>query len=459
MRRLNVDPIREIILNILVKIDSNQGYINVLVNQALKKNKIVKRDAAFIHEITYGVIRNRIKIDWVISRFSANKIDKMKILIRNIVRMSIYQMLFLKKVPGYAACNEAVQLAKKYGNIKTASFVNAILRNIIRRENEIKWPEKEKEPALYLSIMYSHPLWVIERWIKRFGYENTLKICIANNTIPPLTIRTNTLKLNRSDLKEILEKEEIMGVEGQFTGEALYVKGITNVSEHSGFKNGLFQIQDESSILVSHLVNPLPGELVIDVCSAPGGKTTHLAQLMNNKGIVIAMDISKNKLKTINENCNRLGINIVKILQHDATKTKKEYLNKADKVLVDVPCSCLGVLRRKPDIKLQLFNRERLFQLSQLQLEILSVSSDYVKEGGALIYSTCSTENEENREVVKKFLKRSPHFELENLSTFNKKRNLIVNKSKENEFIKIYPGISNSNLDGFFMARMIKKGQ
>ncbi|MCK5768480.1 MAG: 16S rRNA (cytosine(967)-C(5))-methyltransferase RsmB, partial [Candidatus Atribacteria bacterium] len=177
------------------------------------------------------------------------------------------------------------------------------------------------------------------------------------------------------------------------------------------------------------------------------------------KGIVIAMDISKNKLKTINENCNRLGINIVKILQHDATKTKKEYLNKADKVLVDVPCSCLGVLRRKPDIKLQLFNRERLFQLSQLQLEILSVSSDYVKEGGALIYSTCSTENEENREVVKKFLKRSPHFELENLSTFNKKRNLIVNKSKENEFIKIYPGISNSNLDGFFMAKMIKKGQ
>jgi len=310
-----------------------------------------------------------------------------------------------------------------------------------------------------LSIMYSHPLWVIERWIKRFGYENTLKICIANNTIPPLTIRTNTLKLNRSDLKETLEKEEITGVEGQFTGEALYVKGITNVSEHSGFKNGLFQIQDESSILVSHLVNPLPGELVIDVCSAPGGKTTHLAQLMNNKGIVIAMDISKNKLNTINANCNRLGIDIVKILQHDATKTKKEYLNKADKVLVDVPCSCLGVLRRKPDIKLQLFNRERLFQLSQLQLEILSVSSDYVKEGGALIYSTCSTENEENREVVKKFLKRSPHFELENLSTFNKKRNLIVNKSKENEFIKIYPGISNSNLDGFFMARMIKKGQ
>ncbi|MEA2021675.1 MAG: transcription antitermination factor NusB, partial [Candidatus Caldatribacteriota bacterium] len=194
MRRLNVDPIREIILDILVKIDSNQGYINVLVNHALKKNKIAKRDAAFIQEITYGVIRNRIKIDWVISRFSANKINKMQILIRNIVRMSIYQILFLKKVPNYAACNEAVQLAKKYGNIKTSNFVNAILRNILRKKNEIKWPDREKEPALYLSVIYSHALWVIERWIKRFGYENTLKICTANNTIPPLTIRTNTLK-------------------------------------------------------------------------------------------------------------------------------------------------------------------------------------------------------------------------------------------------------------------------
>ena len=450
MQSLNVDSIREIILDILVKIDSNQGYINILVNHALKKNKIGKRDAAFVQEITYGVIRNRIKMDWVISRFSSNKTKEMQIFIKNIVRMSIYQILCLTKVPYYAVCNEAVQLAKKYGNIKTANFVNAILRNIIRKKNEIKWPDSEKEPALYLSIIYSHPLWVIERWIKRFGYESTLKICRANNTIPPLTIRTNTLKMNRSDLKKILEKEELSIEEGVFTEEALYVKGIKNVSEYSGFKQGLFQIQDESSILVSHLLNPLPEEFIIDICSAPGGKTTHIAQLMNNEGDIIAMDISKNKLKTIDANCKRLGIDIVKTLQHDATKTKKEYLNRADKVLVDAPCSCLGVLRRKPDIKLQSFNRERLLQLSQLQLNILSVSSGYVKKGGVLLYSTCSTENEENSKIVQEFLNINPHFELENLGTFNEKRKLSVNKSKENYFIKIYPGISNLNLDGFF---------
>ena len=239
--------------------------------------------------------------------------------------------------------------------------------------------------------------------------------------------------------------------------EALHVKGMTNVSECFVYKQGLFQVQDESSILVSHLLNPLPEEFVIDVCSAPGGKTTHIAQLMKNRGTVIAMDTNEKKLKIIDENCKRLGIEIVKTLQHDGTSSKKEYLNKADKVLVDAPCSGLGVIRRKPDIKLQLFDRERLLQISQLQLNILLASSEYVKEGGILVYSTCSIETEENSKIVQKFLKINSQFELENLETFTEMRHLSVNQSKDNRFVKIYPGISNLNLDGFFMARMIKK--
>ncbi len=457
MRRLEVDSMREIILDILVKIDSSQGYINILINNALKKNNISRRDAAFIQEITYGVVRNRMKIDWVISIFTSQKINKMQFLIRNIIRMGVYQILHLNKIPDYAACNEAVQLAKKYGNVKSANFVNAILRNIIRQKKEIVWPDQKKEPVLYLSIIYSHPRWIIERWIKKFGFKDTLKICIANNTIPPLTVRTNLLKIKRSELKKQLEEEKLSVDIGSFTEEALYIKGITNVSENFAFIHGLFQVQDESSILVSHLLNPLPGEFVMDICSAPGGKTTHIAQLMNNGGVIITMDISNKKLKTIDANCRRLGIDIVKILQHDATKIKKEYLDKADKVLVDAPCSCLGILRRKPDIKFRVFNKKRMLQLSKLQQDILSASSKYIKKGGILVYSTCSTEMEENEEVVWEFLKRNHNFRLENLKEFNEKMNLPVNVLNEYGFIKIYPGISHSRLDGFFMARMIKK--
>jgi len=458
MQGLKVDPIREIILNILVKIDSNQGYINVLIHRILKKKKTNKRDAALIQEISYGVVRNRIKIDWVISCFSSQKNKEPHVLIKNIVRMSVYQILYLDKIPDYAVCNEAVQLAKKYGNIQSAKFVNAILRSIIRKKNKIYWPECGKEPELYLSVMYSHPLWIVKRWIKRFGYERTLKICRANNRIPTLTIRTNTLKTTRSELTELLTKDEILTEKGIFTEEALYIKGASNVTEHFAFKKGLFQIQDESSILVSHLLQPEPGELIIDVCSAPGGKATHIAQLMNNSGTIIAMDINQIKLEMVDENCNRLGIDIVKTIQHDATETKKAYLYKADKVLVDAPCSCLGVLRRKPDIKLQLFNKERLLLLSQLQFKILLASSDYVKKGGVLIYSTCSTEREENEEVIQKFLKRDPNFKLENTIQFCKNRKLGNCKLKVNEFIKIYPGITHLNLDGFFMAKMTRKG-
>ncbi|MEA1939190.1 MAG: transcription antitermination factor NusB, partial [Candidatus Caldatribacteriota bacterium] len=299
MRRLKVDPIRENILNILVKIDSHEGYINVLLNNTLEKNKVIGRDAAFINEITYGVTRNRNRLDWIISQYSTKKVYNMSILIRNILRMSIYQLLFLSKVPNYAVCNESVQLAKKYGNAKTANFTNAILRNILRKKNEINWPNKEKDPVLFIAVIYSHPDWIIRRWIKRFGFESTIEICKANNKIPPLTVRTNTLKIKPSDLRNIFKKEEGSVEKGAFTEEALYVKGISNIVKSSAFKEGLFQIQDESSILVSRLVNPSPGDFIIDICSAPGGKTTHLAQLMKNKGTIIAMDINRNKLKTV----------------------------------------------------------------------------------------------------------------------------------------------------------------
>jgi len=463
MKKIEVDPIRETILTILVKIDSKQGYINILLSHSLDKKKISNRGAAFITEITYGVVRNRNKLDWVLSQFFAKPLSETAVLIRNILRMGVYQLLFLDKVPDYAICNESVQLAKKYGNPGIAKFVNGVLRNIIRNRENIRWPDKKKEAALYISTIYSHPLQIVQRWLKRYGFADTVKICKANNKIPALVIRTNTLKLSRSDLKGILEKENILVREGLFTEEALQVKGLTNVAKFPAYREGLFQIQDESSILVSHLLDPSPGEFVIDVCSAPGGKTTHLAQLMDNKGIILAMDSNKSRLMMVKRNCWRLGIDIVKTRQNNGIILAEKYLKAADKVLIDVPCTGLGVIRRKPDLRWQNYDAKRFEHLTKLQGKILDIASNYLKIGGRLVYSTCSTEPEENEEAVSRFLEKHPNFELEGLSKFIKERKLPVYKRDQHyqdKFVQLLPGLSNSDLDldGFFMAKMIRKG-
>ncbi|HER25295.1 MAG TPA: 16S rRNA (cytosine(967)-C(5))-methyltransferase RsmB [Candidatus Atribacteria bacterium] len=463
MKEIVVDLIRETILTILVKIDSKQGYINILLNHALDKKKISSRDAAFITEITYGVVRNRNRIDWVLAQFSTKPLSETAVLIRNILRMGVYQLLFLNKVPDYALCNESVQLAKKYGNPGVAKFVNGILRNIIRNRENIHWPDQKKEPALYISTIYSYPLQIVHRWLKRFGFSNTIKICEENNKIPALVVRTNTLKLSRSDLRGILEKENISVREGIFTKEALQVKGLANISKFPAYREGLFQIQDESSMLVAHLLNPYPGDFVIDVCSAPGGKTTHLAQLMTDKGTILAMDSNKSRLINVKNNSRRLGINIVKTRQNNGTLLAEKYLKVADKVLIDVPCTGLGVIRRKPDLRWQTYDTKRFERLTELQGKILDVACNYLKIGGKLVYSTCSTEPEENEEAVIRFLEKHPNFELEDLSEFIKERKLPVYEStthRHYQFIQIFPGLSGSDLDldGFFMAKMIRKG-
>ncbi len=464
MKRTKVDPIRETILTILVKIDSKQGYINILLNKSLDKKGISSRDAAFITEITYGAVRYRNKIDWTLSQFFDKPLSEIPILIRNILRMGVYQLLFLGKVPDYAACSESVQLAKKYGNPGVAKFVNGVLRNIIRNRENIRWPDKEKETALYISVIYSHPLYIIERWLKRFGFADTVRLCQANNKIPPLVLRTNTLKTSRSDLKKILEKENITVREGLFTEEALYIKGLPNITKFPAYREGLFQIQDEASILVSHLLEPSHGESVIDICSAPGGKTTHLAQLMANKGSLLAMDSNKSRLLMVKKNCRRLGIDIVSTRQNNGEILAEKYLKTADKVLIDVPCTGLGVIKRKPDLRWQSYNAKRFEQLTELQGKILDTASSYLKIGGKLVYSTCSTEPEENDGAISRFLEKHPDFELVDLSKFINERKLPVYKLghyNRNKFIQILPGFSNSDLelDGFFMAKIIRKGR
>ena len=455
--KIKVHRVRELALITLVEIDQKKNHLHLVLHRLLEKEKVNTRDAALITEITYGVVRNRNKLDWIISQFSKKEFSKTPVWIKNILRMGVYQLFFLERVPGYAVVNESVQLAKKYGDTILAKLVNGILRNIDRSRGSIYWPDKNKEPALYLSVIYSHPLEIIERWLKRFGFEDTVKICTANNEIPPLTIRTNTLKLSRSDLKRIFEEKNIGVREGTFAEEALYLEGLPWVTKAPAYREGLFQIQDESSMLVSHLVNPLPGEVVMDLCSAPGGKTTHLAQLMKNQGTILAFEVNKARLSLVEEHCKRLGIKIVKVLPLDATQVNPQFIAQADKVLADVPCSGLGVLRRKPDLKWQALNPARWQKLSQLQAQILFVASRYTKVSGEVIYSTCTTEPEENEEVVNQFLARNPNFALVDLTDFIRTRGLKLYKTEPKGFLSLYPGLFSSDLDGFFMAKLIRK--
>ncbi|MEA2021544.1 MAG: 16S rRNA (cytosine(967)-C(5))-methyltransferase RsmB [Candidatus Caldatribacteriota bacterium] len=452
-----MDNSRRAIFDILENIERNDLLSDKVINEYLKETKFDKRDDNFIRKIVYGVLENKLLLNYYIETLTKRKLEKTESQVIILLQMGMYQIDFLDKVPNSAAVNEAVNLAKEI-NPRAKGFVNGVLRNFIRQIDKITINKKKFNE--FLSIKYSYPIWMVKYFLDEFGEKKTEDIFKFNNKVPKLTVRVNTLKISREELINEFTKLNIESRKSTLTKSGIIIENLNNnsIDTLELFKNGYFYIQDDASIVVSEILAPVEGEKVLDVCASPGGKTTHIAEIMNDKGYILARDISNKKIDLIKENIERLEISSIKTEVFDAASDDIENKNKFDKILVDAPCSGLGIIRRKPDIKLQLFNRERLFQLSQLQLEILLISSDYVKKGGALIYSTCSTENEENREVVLKFLKRNPHFELNNLSTFNKKRNLSVNKSKENEFIKIYPGISNSNLDGFFMARMTKKG-
>lgn len=438
-------------LQVLYMLDTQGGHTDETLSSLFIKSGLTKRDKAFITQLVYGVLRWRNRLDWIIERFSNRRLKKISPWIVNILRLGVYQLLFLDKVPNAAAVNESVILARRYGHKGTVSFVNAILREVDRSKEKIDYPDKTKDPTDYLSIFHSHPRWLIERWLKRYDFDKVEKICIANNSIPPLTIRVNTLKTTVEKLKRELEKEIIFVKPCYYSDEGLRLKfGIDFLSLES-FKKGLFQVQDEASILISNLLSPLPESKVLDICAAPGGKTTHIAQMMKNRGEIFATDLRKGRLLMLYENCRRLGIKNVKMFCLDATKPlplKKDF----DGILVDAPCSSFGVLRRNPDIKWQ--KSELNFDsLSKIQLKILENIGPFLKKGGVLVYSICSNEPEESREVIKKFLQKNKDFLIDDPKPYLPKKawDLINNDGYSESFPY------NHEMDGFFGVRLIKK--
>jgi 16S rRNA (cytosine967-C5)-methyltransferase len=355
--------------------------------------------------------------------------------------------------------NESVELAKRFRGKGGAGFVNAVLRSSIRQKNEIRYPEINEDPPLCISVVQSQPLWLAERWVKEMGVEETLKICTFNNQISPLTLRTNTLKSHRKDLIEKLKQKEFSPFPTTYSEEGIVLKNPPPTSELPFIKEGFYIIQDEASQLVTSILGPKPGERILDACAAPGSKTTHIAQKMENQGEIYALDLNKGKIDLIEETCQRLGIGIVKTIKGDAVKILPVPRGmKFDRILADVPCSGFGTLRRNPDLKWRRGEKE-IRRLSEFQSSILRNLSVYVKEGGVLIYSTCTVFHEENEDVVKKFLDEHPEFQLDRMddvaSAF-----IADGKSEEfhsfiqNRFFKTFP--PKNNMDGFFVARLIK---
>jgi len=440
-------------LEILEKVDTQGAYADIPLNTVLRKSdSLTPLDKAFITELVYGTLRWRGRIDWVISRFSKVPTKKLDPWVLNIMRLGVYQLLFLTKVPPFAAVNESAKLAGLYGDIGKVRFVNANLRAVERGRDKIEYPDIERDPELHISVVYSHPLWMVKRWVKTFGLEATIDLCQSNNETPPLTIRTNTLKTSRQELFHELEMNVKEISLTPCSSEGLQIRGASDITAISSFEKGLFQVQDEASQLVAHIIAPKPGERVLDACSAPGGKATHLAQLMENRGEIFALDINSSRLALLGENCKRLGITNVKAFKKDAS-LPLGFLEEFNRILVDAPCSGMGVLRRNPDSKWKK-REEDIVTLKRLQFSILNNLADCLKEDGVLVYSTCTVTPEENEEVIDDFLANHPEFVLDSISDVLPAScgSLVDNRG----FFKSYPHLH--NMDGFFAARLIKGG-
>ena len=430
-----IDKARELALKTLYKIDKEQAYSNIALNDEIKQNrtKLNEKDIGLISELVYGVTTWQLTLDEIIKKYSKIKLKKISPWIINILRMGTYQIIFLDKIPKSAAVNESVNLAKRYGHSSSSNFVNAILRKVEKNDYEELY--KIENDVERISKTTSMPKWIVEELMKSNDEKEVEQICKNSNIKPKVTIRVNTLKINKQELIERLKEKN---TECKETAEKLddflileKVKNIENVEE---FKQGYFTIQDISAGQTAKILNPQPGELVLDACSAPGGKTTYMAELMKNKGKIEAWDIHEHRTKLVEQNAQRLGINIIETKVKDASLYDESLKEKFDKILLDVPCLGIGVIKRKPDIKWKR-KPEDVKNITEIQKKILDNCSKYLKKNGVMVYSTCSILEKENQDIVDKFLKENNEYYIRPEET----RNILPNEEKDGFFIcKIY---------------------
>ncbi len=435
---------REIALKILYGIEQEGLLAADGIDFYCSENKVTNLDRRFITEIINGTTKLRRRIDFGIQVFLKEKLEKLTPWIRNILRMGTYQLDYMDKVPERAAVDESVKLAKKYGHSGTAGLVNAVLRNYIRDQEKVQIPKEN--PVEFLGIFYSFPDWMIERWLSEYGEENTIKLCGYFNAKPKISFRVNLLKSNTESVEKKLHEKKIEYTKSQWVDNFYTFSSSVDLEALEILNSGWIYIQDESTALSVWLLNPQTGETILDLCAAPGGKTSLMAEKMQNKGKIIALDKSLNKLKFISENCQRLGIKIVETQLGDGTNFKCE---PVDKILIDAPCSGLGVLERNAEAR-WLKQEKDLKRLSQLQFSLLNNAKDLLEKNGIIVYSTCTIAFEENEKVIEKFLAENPNFVLRDATKF------VNPKLTENKFVKTYPFLH--NIDGSFAAGLRKDG-
>jgi 16S rRNA (cytosine967-C5)-methyltransferase len=432
-------------IKILNRVDRTDSYLDKLLDVELKSADMNDLDKGLLTELVHGVLRWQNKLDWVLNGFSHGSFSKSEINVKNSLRVALYQILFLERIPHAAAVNEAVEFVKRIRGEKPAGLVNAVLRNIIRNSDAIRYPDPAADEIQYLSVFYSHPQWMVKRWRERFPAEEVQKLLTVNNERPGLSLRVNRMKIEPEKFRALLEQQQVPFTASTFIDYFVKVKSLSRIGQMDLFRNGLFTVQDESAALPCLLLAPLPGEKVIDLCAAPGGKTTHIAEAMRNEGSIIALDRYEAKLNLLRAACERLGIKNVQLQTADATLFEHA---PVDKVLLDAPCSGLGTLAKKPDIKWKR-DLSDIHRVAELQKDLIENAARLVRPGGVLVYSTCTTEPEENQLLLRGFLERHPEFVLESAAAFVSKD--LVNGEG---CVETFP--HRHGMDGSFAARLVK---
>ncbi|MBI4727796.1 16S rRNA (cytosine(967)-C(5))-methyltransferase RsmB [candidate division TA06 bacterium] len=435
---------REIALKVLSKADTDVSYYDQALKKYLDDSQLSLPDRALAHELTAGVLRHRMWLDWVLDQSLTKGMKSLTPWEQNILRLGLYQIAKLDRIPPFAAVNESVNLSKRYGRKSTIGLTNAVLRDIIRHQRHLK-PIRSGDKTRDLSIEYSHPLWLVKRWLKELGEEETKSLLQANNRQARVIIRPNRLKTGVLELQEKLRSSGFKASANKYISTALEVENPAVLADDPLFGQGYFYFQDPSGQAVSLLAQAGPGNAVLDLCAAPGGKASAALERMKDSGLLLAVDLSEQKLSLIKENFTRLGLKSYSLICADAANFVSR--KKFDLVLIDAPCSGLGALRRRLDIRWRIKEQD-IVRLARLQFNILNNAAGLVKPGGAMVYSTCTLTPEENRGTIKKFLAKNPEFILDDAGQF------ISQELVKDGFFSSWPHLH--GMDGAFAARLLK---
>jgi len=442
--------LRSTMLDVLLRIDAG-GFSHLLIDHQIKAKHIDPKDEALLTEVVYGTVQRKLTLDYAVSHF-AKQPDKLKPWVRALLRMSMYQMVYLDRVPDHAVIHEAVEIAKERGHKGIASLVNGVLRSV-QREG-MPSASDIADPVKRLSIETSHPEWLVKRWIEQYGQETARRMCESNLVKKPLAVRVQPLRISREEAIRRLKEEGYETSESLLSEQGIIIeKG--NVLRSELFKKGMLTVQDQSSMLVAEMLDLEPGYTVLDACSAPGGKTTHIAEKMHDEGTVCAFDIHEKKAKLVTRKAEELGLSIIEAKGYDARKLGEQFADETfDRILVDAPCSGLGVARGKPDIKYSK-REEDIYSLAQIQATILSSVAPLLKKTGKMVYSTCTVDKTENEEVVRRFLTDHPDYQLDE-SFFDELPAVLQGSPGLSQYgLQLFP--QTLDTDGFFLVRFVRK--